>query len=300
MASWSFYIKRIRATNLTAPLCANAPALITALTVALTVAFTMALTEGLTAGIAAQPAAADRLSQISARGRLLAEYDDACWKATDALAATSPARGARRFFARKVGNTWWVVFGRPSPDRRTFAVEYEATWAPGTQRAFGRKIDPPRMETNSDWLNYSRALDTVLPAYKPPTSGINYAILPAPNGYYVYFYPGSTEQGTYLLGGDNRYLVSRDLSKILEARTLHKSIIPYSAEPGKTIALGYHTAIMDNLPEDTDVFHVLQRRPAVPELVVTRDYVYKIFNNGTIKYMGTAADLESNKLNVED
>lgn len=248
----------------------------------------------------AQPASADKLAQITTRGKLLAEYDDACWKATDALAATSPARGSRRFFARKVGNTWWVVFGRPTADRSAFAVEYEATWAPGTQRAFGRKIMPPRMETNSDWLNFSRALDTVLPGYKPQVSNMNYAVLPAPNGYYVYFYPGSTEQGTYLLGGDNRYLVSRDLSRILEARTLHKSIIPYSAEPGKTITLGYHTAIVDNLPEDTDVFHVLQRRPAVPELVVTRDYVYKIFNNGTIKYMGTAADLENNKLHVED
>lgn len=246
------------------------------------------------------PASANRLAQITDRGKLLAEYDDACWKATDALAATAPTRGSRRFFARKVGNTWWVVFGSPSPDRRTFAVEYEATWAPGTQRAFGRKINPPRIETNSDWINFSRALDAVLPVYKPPTKNMNYAVLPASDGYYVYFYPGSTEQGTYLLGGDNRYLVSRDLSRILEARTLHKSIIPYSAEPGKTIALGYHTAIMDNLPEDTDVFHVLQRRPTVPELVVTRDYVYKIFNNGLIRYMGTAADLESNKLNVED
>jgi hypothetical protein len=247
---------------------------------------------------AGQPPSPAILAQITGRGKLLAEYDDAAWKATDAMIASGLPRTARRFFARKQGNMWWVVFGRPAPDRTSFLVDYEATWAPGTKSAFGRKIAPPRQDVG-EWLNYSKAADKVLSVYKPPQQ-VNYAVLPTARGYYVYFYPGSTEPGTWLLGGDYRFLVSRDAAQVLETRQLHKSIIPYSAEPGKTIALGYHTAIMDNLPEDTDVLHVLSRRPAVPELVVTEDWVFKILTNGAIKYMGSAEDLENNKLNVEN
>lgn len=246
---------------------------------------------------AAQPPSPAVLAQITNRGKLLAEYDDAAWKATDSMIASGLQRMSRRFFARKQGNAWWVVFGRTTPDRKGFLVDYEATWAPGTNTAAGRKVVPPRADTG-EWLNYSKAVDKVLSVYKPEQQ-TNYAVLPASNGYYVYFYPGSTEQGTWLLGGDYRFLVSRDLSRILETRQLHKSIIPYSAEPGKTITLGYHTAVIDNVPEDTDVLHVLSRRPAVPELVVTHDWVFKIFTNGSIRYMGTAEDLSNNKLQVE-
>lgn len=246
----------------------------------------------------AQPAGPDRLAQITSRGRALAEYDDACWKATDSMMASGASQEPRRFFARKMGNAWQIVFGKPSPDRRSFAIDYEAVWTPGTKNAFARKLAPPRID-NAGWANYSRALDTALTVYKPQR-GTNYAILQSPNGYLVYFYPGSTEPGTWLLGGDMRYLISPDATKIIESRQMHKSVIPYSAEPGKTIAMGFHTAIVDNVPEDTDVFHVLARRPAVPELIVTRDYVYKVATNGVIRYIGTAGDLHDNKLNVDD
>ena len=49
----------------------------------------------------------------------------------------------------------------------------------------------------------------------------------------------------------------------------------------------YHTAVLDDVPEDTDVFHVLARRPPVPEWVATQKYVYKIEPDGTILYVMT-------------
>jgi hypothetical protein len=49
--------------------------------------------------------------------------------------------------------------------------------------------------------------------------------------------------------------------------------------------MGYHTAILDDIPEDTDVFHVLAREPKVPELVVTAKYVYRILIDGSIHYL---------------
>jgi hypothetical protein len=56
---------------------------------------------------------------------------------------------------------------------------------------------------------------------------------------------------------------------------------------GQIPASGYHTAILDDIPEDTDVFHVLARQPSVPELIVTNKYVYQVKPDGLIIYVMT-------------
>jgi hypothetical protein len=45
--------------------------------------------------------------------------------------------------------------------------------------------------------------------------------------------------------------------------------------------------MLDDVPEDTDVYHVLAREPKVPELVVTQKFVDQIVPDGTIKYLMT-------------
>jgi hypothetical protein len=45
--------------------------------------------------------------------------------------------------------------------------------------------------------------------------------------------------------------------------------------------------VVDDIPEDTDVFYVLARKPAVPEWIGTRNYVYRVEIDGTIKYIMT-------------
>lgn len=37
---------------------------------------------------------------------------------------------------------------------------------------------------------------------------------------------------------------------------------------------------------DTEVFHVLSRKPAVPELIATAQYVFQVDVDGEIKYLG--------------
>jgi hypothetical protein len=44
---------------------------------------------------------------------------------------------------------------------------------------------------------------------------------------------------------------------------------------------------MDDIPEDTDAFHVLAREPAIPELIVTNEYVYQVKVDGSIVYVMT-------------
>jgi hypothetical protein len=103
---------------------------------------------------------------------------------------------------------------------------------------------------------------------------------------YVYVLPAQTQDGVYPLGGDVRYLLSSDGSSITEKRQLHKAIIeirPDSSPKGTRPAGGYHTHVLSDVPEDTDVFHVLTRKPPQPEYIGTKSKTMYIINtDGTI------------------
>ena len=99
--------------------------------------------------------------------------------------------------------------------------------------------------------------------------------------------PAPTQEGVWPLGGDVRYLISSDGTQVRETRILHKSILePPAPDKGKMEA-GYHTAVLANVPEDTDVFHVLVRQPRVPEYVLAPDFMYRIETNGTVRFVMT-------------
>src|SRR3569833_2634826 len=60
----------------------------------------------------AQIASQAELAAISARGRMLYEYDQAAWHATDAVLATNPPRVLLgMYIAHKTDAGWEVVFG---------------------------------------------------------------------------------------------------------------------------------------------------------------------------------------------
>ncbi len=50
---------------------------------------------------------------------------------------------------------------------------------------------------------------------------------------------------------------------------------------------GFHTAVVAEIPEDTDVYHVLSRTPKVPEYVATDHFIYRIDTDGKIIFFGT-------------
>ena len=68
-------------------------------------------------------------------------------------------------------------------------------------------------------------------------------------------------------------------------RQLHKSIIEVSdaSTAGKTLAGGFHTHVLSDVPEDTDVFHVLRRQPPLPEAVGTKNFLYSVEADGSIR-----------------
>ncbi|HEX8493519.1 MAG TPA: hypothetical protein VF658_11795 [Pyrinomonadaceae bacterium] len=235
------------------------------------------------------PASEVELKEITERGRMLAEYDVAAWHSTDAVLALKPEEGSfNRYIAKKSGNGWTVVYGRLNEKRDKFLIVYEASQG-ATPQAFNvKKHDPPK-EDSSFYLSAAKAIEIALADFRGENRPYNVAVLPAKsNQMYVYVVPAQTKQGIYPLGGDIRYLISQDGSKIVEKRQLHISIIEFTSPPDSSDAkASFHTAVLDDIPEDTDVFHVLSRTPSVPEWVASKKYVYLIETDGTIKYLMT-------------
>ena len=225
------------------------------------------------------------LDAITARGRLLAEYDTASWYATDSVQALKPPAGSvGRYIAKKMENGWVVAFGRMNERGDGFLVVYEATQGATPHDFTVQTYDPPREETGF-YLNAEKAMETVLKDFQREQRTYNMSVIPADGGQmYVYIYPGSTVSGVYLLGGDARYLISADGATVVEKRQLHKSVLEFSGgEKGKMPVSGMHSHVLSDIPEDTDVMYVLTRKPAIPEYVITASKViWVIGTDGSI------------------
>jgi hypothetical protein len=228
------------------------------------------------------------LAAITARGTMLAGYDEAAWHATDAVQATNPPAGKiQRCIARQTATGWTVDFGRLSPDGTKFLTAYEAIQTDASNHFAVGRFDPEREDTGFN-LAAARGIDL---AIKDFTGVANYtykvAVLPGgTRGNLVYLYPAQVKPGVYPYGGDARFFVSPDGTTIYEKRQLHKSVVESIAAQipkGATPAAGYHTHVLTDLPEDTDVLLVLSRQPRVPEYIGAGGHVYKIDVDGTIK-----------------
>jgi len=227
-------------------------------------------------------------ADVTARGRALYEYDQASWHASDALQATNPPKGSiGRYIAHKSDAGWTVAFGHLSDQRDKFLMGYEATQGATLQQFTVKKFDPPQ-EDASFYLVAGRAIDTCLHDFQGEKRPYNVAVLPASSDQvYVYVLPAQTKTGIYPLGGDVRYLIASDGGTIVEKRLLHKAILeipPSSIPKGSTPAGGVHTHVLSDVPEDTDVFHVLTREPSQPEFIGTRNKkMYEISTDGSIR-----------------
>ena len=230
-----------------------------------------------------KPASPD-LAAITARGRLLAEYDVAALYSTDAVQAKSPDEGSvSRYIARKTGAKWTVAYGRFSPGGSKFLIVYEAKQADAPDKFTVEKHDPP-LEDEGFFLFAARAIEVALRDFPRENREYNISVLPAEsNQFYVYIVPAQMAEGIYPLGGDARYLMSPDGLTIVEKHQLHKSILDAKVDSAaKNPAPGHHTDEVGSAPEDTDVFYVLWRKPSFPEYVKAGEKNYLINVDGTI------------------
>jgi len=231
------------------------------------------------------PPAAEELATITGRGRMLYEYDQAAWHATDGVQMADPKTvEGQRYTAKKENGKWRVVFGKLNEDRTRFVITYEAD-EQATLRQFAVRQEPEERADEGFFLYAARAMEVAMKDFGGSSRPYNVAVLPAPSEQlYVYLYPAQTKARVYPLGGDVRYLVSADGMEILEKRQMHKTIIENQpTQQAKKVAAGYHTHVLSDLPEDTDVFHVLTQDPPVPEMVMTAHFMYQVKTDGTIQ-----------------
>jgi hypothetical protein len=237
----------------------------------------------LTAKAASKPSA-EELATISERGRTLAEYDSAAWHATDAVVgARSNVEPAGRYIAHKTLAGWVVDFGRLNVTGDKFLVAYEATQT-SSPAVFEVKAFNPVREDGGWNLTAAKGIEAAVRDFGRTDRPYNIAVLPAENdSVYVYLYPARAKAGIYPFGADVRYRVSPG-AKITEKRHLHRGVIEYRAPAATSekAAAGYHTHVLTDLPEDTDVMLVLTRQPSVPEFVGAGIYVFAIDVDGKI------------------
>lgn len=253
---------------------------------------TMALLLAATAAVAAEtpqavPPFQEELAAITERGRLLYEYDQAAWHAIDAVQMANPKNvEGQRYIAKRENDNWIVVFGKLNNDHSRFDISCEAE-EQATLRQFSVRKESAERQGEGFFLNAARAIEIAMKDLGATPRPYNVAVLPAPEEQlYVYLYPAQTKARVYPLGGDVRYLVSPDGTKILEKRQMHKSIIEAAPQSRKKAVAGLHTHVLSDLPEDTDVFHVLTQDPPLPEFVGTPHFTYQVKADGTIQMKG--------------
>jgi hypothetical protein len=224
-------------------------------------------------GAAAESPSQDELDAITERGRALVAYDQAAWHSTDAVLALKPRDGVvTHYVPRRMPAAWVVAFGHLAEGGAAFIVEYEAKAKSESGPFVAAAVKPARRDTDY-FLHAVRAIELAKGDFQFLDRQYNVAALPIDTGeWWVYLMPAQVKSDVWPLGGDGRYRITADGSRILEKRQLHKSIIEQPVP--KNAAAGFHTHILSDLPEDTDVFLVLVRRPAVSEFVGTRDHTY--------------------------
>ncbi len=203
-----------------------------------------------------KPLSDSELAEITARGRFLAEYDNASWHATDAVLALKPVSGSvQKYIAKKTDAGWVVDFGRFNEAGDAFLIVYEATQGASPQQFTVKTYDPPLKDAGYFYLA-AKAIALSLQDFRRENRPYNTYVLPLDSGQmYIYIVPAQTVNGVFPLGGDERYLVSADGSKIIEARRLHAAIIEFtnSAPGARQPVSGFHTHVLTDVPEDTDV-----------------------------------------------
>ena len=223
------------------------------------------------------------LDGVTERGRALYAYGQAAWHATDAFFALKPdTNGLTHYICTKTPSGWLVTFPKWNETHDKLLVAYEAMESgPGKYEA--RAFNPPK-EASDDLAAKERALELAIAGFQHPNRPYNTAILPAPDGdLYVYLYPGQTKNTIWPLGGDVRYTVSPDGNQIVETRQLHKGILEFEAKPNSSIVGGAHSHVLSDVPEDTDVLYVLNRKPSLPEYIGTAKGVFFVHTDGAIE-----------------
>ncbi|MBI5172327.1 MAG: hypothetical protein SFV17_19845 [Candidatus Obscuribacter sp.] len=257
-------------------------------------------------GTSKAPASQAELAAIEERGEKLYLYEIALSASLQALQQSNIKTGSandgdRENFSSLVQldqRGFRTAFGRLGGEQHCYFIDFlvEGKWqnTPNKTASTGKAVflSPPK-EDQSTFLAMARALSLVKEDKEAllPYKNHHYAVLPgkSADSFYVYFYPRPKDKDSYFLGHDLRVQV--EANKVKERRVMHRTILSFPNKTKKNEGrlqpvMGVHSAVVDELPEDTDVMHVLLRKPATNEMVITKTYLYEIEKSGRIKYRG--------------
>jgi hypothetical protein len=231
------------------------------------------------------PVPAARLKAITTRAKLLVEYENAAGPASDTVLALKPADNeVTNYFLRKTGDAWTAVFGRLNDHQDKFLIAYEATKGTDDTQFTARKVTPPK-EDAGFCLAAARAVAAASKILAPADTRYNTYVLPAPSDQvYVYFMPAQVRRTIYPWGADARFLYSKDGTKLVQKWQVHPKLMQdeYDAQAAQT-GVSAHSHAQGDLPEDSDVYHVLIRKPSREEYVRTNKGVFVIATDGAIR-----------------
>jgi hypothetical protein len=242
------------------------------------------------------PPSAAELAEIAARGQALAEYDQAAWHAGDAVEALHPVRATvARYVAQKTPGGWTVAYGAFDPAHTRFLINYEAKQGANPTEYTVVKHDPV-IEDTDFYFHAASALDAAVKDFYAsvhPSRPYNISVLPAKTGdWFVYAIPGQQNLAILPYGGDLRYTVSGDGARILDRRQMHRSVQEESMpSDGSRPYFGFHTHILSDLPEDSDIFYAITRKAQQGEWIATQQYVYEITPDFSLVYLGNTKDV---------
>lgn len=227
-----------------------------------------------------------QLDEISARGRALAGYQHAAWTASMQLFATNPdPYRVERYVAYHADSGWVVAFGRLSVERDTFYVSHIAIPA----AVNGQRVDTQyEFETfaqpmpDVDFLvRAARAMDLATMTMGMTKRPYSAAAIPDTSGnWFVYLTPSADVASVWPLGDDVRYRVAADGQRVLETRRMHVGMVAPSRDGAR---LTSRRKALHDMPEDSDVFHMLMSHGGTPEVVVTPRYQYMLSTDGSIR-----------------
>jgi hypothetical protein len=228
------------------------------------------------------------LDAVSTRGRALAGYQHAAWMASAQLLATNPDPWmVQRYVAYHADSGWVVAFGRMNVQRDTFYVSHIGVPA----AVNGQRVDSLfEFETfqepgpDTDFLvRAARAMDLAVLTHGATSRAYSAAAIPDESGdWLVYLLPSADAANVWPLGDDVRYRVSSDGTRILETRRMHAGMVETAkATNAAQLTIRHSGKALHDLPEDSDVFHVLMSRTATT--IATRHFNYLIGADGSIK-----------------
>lgn len=242
---------------------------------------------------------AEEIARIEKRAELIAGYERASILSSDYLMGRQvDTNGVETWVALFEERMWVVYYGKLSKKEKQFKSVYVVAIPHGKSKEV--TMASPR-KTSKDLLTFARAIKIAANEItEPQVPRYNPSVFREIDGTItVYFLPGNTQEGIVLIGGEYKVSVSSDGKRVLNSRKVHNSILrmqEHPADPDDKPAGGYHTHVLGDLPEETEVA-VLRLHPTLaPHIIVGEKWTFGVDKEGKVFLMGKSKDVfESSK-----